>query len=273
MMTNILPTVNSVVYTGFLNHLGRVLTDGFIYKDNNGYFLDVSKANGKELEIHLRQHLMGSGVDIMDVSNMMEISFDHRYFPNALRDPRGPSLGFRSIRQFTGIPSDQDLYHSRRMILGIPESPHEILWGKSHPFSANLDIMNGINFQKGCYIGQEYIARIRSRGVIRKRIFAVEIKDGNNQEEGLKTVNTDLYNSGIKRGRLLSRIGGLGLALLFVEDVEKHMIYSIGRFNELQIHPRASIDPSTINVSENSVRIANYDDVNQIIRKEISSSS
>jgi folate-binding protein YgfZ len=94
-----------------------------------------------------------------------------------LEDPRAPGLGYR-VLQAGDRPPELDLdqvsegaYTVRRYLRGVPEGQQEIIKEHALPQESNMDLMNAIDFRKGCYVGQELTIRTRHRGVVRKRIL------------------------------------------------------------------------------------------------------
>ena len=109
-----------------------------------------------------------------------------------LRDDRAPGLGYRILvggpgasRDGSSVPppllaaagelgleqTDDAAYRVRRYLFGVPEGQGEIPRGDSLPLESNMDLMGGIDFRKGCYVGQELTIRTRHRGVVRKRVL------------------------------------------------------------------------------------------------------
>ncbi|OCL10280.1 Aminomethyltransferase folate-binding domain-containing protein, partial [Glonium stellatum] len=113
----------------------------------------------------------------------------------ALHDPRAPGFGWRAVLPKSGLgsgssnPSDllssreaSDLpvidvtsYHIRRYLYGIPEGPKEMPPASALPMESNVDLMHGIDFRKGCYVGQELTIRTKHTGIVRKRILPVQL--------------------------------------------------------------------------------------------------
>ena len=93
------------------------------------------------------------------------------------KDPRAPAMGYRIIRQNEAAPeidleqSTEDAYTIRRYLNGVAEGQDELLREQALPQESNMDVMNGIDFRKGCYVGQELTIRTKHRGVVRKRIL------------------------------------------------------------------------------------------------------
>ncbi|KAI0013899.1 Aminomethyltransferase folate-binding domain-containing protein [Xylariaceae sp. FL0662B] len=109
-----------------------------------------------------------------------------------LPDTRAPGLGYRVLSKGAGAGADglsldldlerstDEAYRVRRYLRGVPEGQSEILCEQALPLEANMDLMGGIDFRKGCYVGQELTIRTKHRGVVRKRILpcAVYGEDG-----------------------------------------------------------------------------------------------
>ncbi|KAM4054599.1 aminomethyl transferase [Hirsutella rhossiliensis] len=100
-----------------------------------------------------------------------------------MKDPRAPGLGYRILRLDSKPPElhlqqrTEDAYTVRRYLQGVPEGQDEIIREQALPLETNMDMMNGIDFRKGCYVGQELTIRTKHRGVIRKRILPCMIYD------------------------------------------------------------------------------------------------
>lgn len=98
-----------------------------------------------------------------------------------LRDPRSPTMGLRMLGRpgsdpnVQAEPSDAAAYRIRRYLDGVAEGATEILPDTALPLEANMDWMGGIDFRKGCYLGQELTIRTKHRGVVRKRILPVVV--------------------------------------------------------------------------------------------------
>jgi len=138
-------------------------------------------------------------------------------------DPRLAALGARAtlprdrIRQTltaTGATeADFAEYDRLRLSLGIPDGSRDLVPDKSILLESGFDELHGIDWNKGCYIGQELTARTKYRGLIKKRLFPVRI-DGPAAEPGA-IVTLD----GHEAGEMRSSRGGIGLALLRLEAV------------------------------------------------------
>ena len=141
----------------------------------------------------------------------------------AFVDPRFAALGVRCILPRTNIRQALEgtgleearftAYDRLRLELGIPDGGRDLVPEKSILLEAGFDELNGVDWQKGCYIGQELTARTKYRGLIRKRLMPVEI-DG-----PAPTPGTIVTADGRDVGEMRSSRDGLGLALLRIEPV------------------------------------------------------
>ena len=93
-----------------------------------------------------------------------------------------PALGFRELATLrsdwasaasTAESATQDDYHAHRIALGVPEGGKDYAFGDAFPHEALFDQLNGVSFEKGCYVGQEVVSRMQHRGTARKRVVPV----------------------------------------------------------------------------------------------------
>ncbi len=187
-------------YTGFLSAQGRVLHDAFIYPDtliNQGgelgqsFLIEVDANEAERLEKHIKRYKLRAKFNVRLLHN--EEATVWQAWDDAgtrdssnikageailqLKDPRTPTLGSRYITTKGTRPSldldqtDEGAYQVRRYLQGVPEGQEEMIHEHALPLESNMDLMNGINFRKGCYVGQELTIRTKHRGVVRKRIL------------------------------------------------------------------------------------------------------
>jgi folate-binding protein YgfZ len=181
---------NQAIYSGFLNHKGRLLFDGFIYQTlANEFVLDVDQSVLENCLVHLKKYKLRSQLEIeadreLCVSAILssdpeEISRQKSFFQEkgilAFEDPRLKTMGIRVLHKSKELEGNapESVYQSQRMWFGLPSSPNEIISGKSLPLECNLEWSNAISYTKGCYLGQELTARTHYTGVIRKRITPI----------------------------------------------------------------------------------------------------
>ncbi|XP_055968342.1 putative transferase CAF17, mitochondrial [Sorex fumeus] len=142
------------------------------------------------------------------------------------RDPRTACMGWRLLTQDEGstlVPGSQlghpQDYHRHRYQQGVPEGVRDLPPGVALPLESNLAFMNGVSFTKGCYMGQELTARTHHMGVIRKRLFPVQLC-GPLPAAGIDPGSPVLTESGQAAGKYRAGQGDVGLALLRSEKIK-----------------------------------------------------
>ena len=170
----------------------------------------------------------GAGVDNAGVSSSRANNIGWQWF----KDPRLVCLGFRGIFPSNTIPplvevgkeTDEQNYLLWRIEQGVAEGSSEIPKGEAVPLEYNLAGLNAISFDKGCYVGQELIARTHHRGVIRKRVVPLKFIDDDGKEVENKVIpGSEVMNtaSGKKTGTVTTAMGCHGLGLLRLDDAFK----------------------------------------------------
>ncbi|XP_077235507.1 glycine cleavage T-protein family [Tasmannia lanceolata] len=170
----------------------------------------------------------GGGVDHAGISATQGNSFGWRWF----KDPRLSCLGFRGIFPSNTIPpliesdkeTNEEVYLLWRLEKGVAEGSTEIPKGEAIPLEYNLAGLNAISFNKGCYVGQESVARTHHRGVIRKRLLPMKFVN-NSGEEVEQTVapGSEVVDaaSNKKVGTVTTALGCQGMGLLRLEEALK----------------------------------------------------
>ncbi len=143
----------------------------------------------------------------------------------AFTDPRLPALGARAFLPRSGAaaaleaagfePRDAEAYDRHRLALGVPDGSRDLIPEKSLPLENDLDDLNAISWDKGCYMGQELTARTKYRALIKKKLFPVAV-DG-----PLPAPGTPVTLDGRDAGEVRSGQGAAALALLRLEEVAR----------------------------------------------------
>ena len=263
---NVDPTHQSSFYSAFLDARGRVLWDVFIWVwpelvAKTGHwacYIEVDKAEVETLKKHLKRHKLRSKIEIKDVKGEDEDIEGMRVWASwgseaplsnnnsiitSLHDPRAPNLHRYLVAtdcdKITSAtePLDVNSYHIQRYKSGVPEGPHDILRESALPMECNIDLNQGIDFKKGCYVGQELTIRTKHTGVVRKRILPVTL-DGLSSasstqvpERGADIRALDA-NGNITKGRpagkFVAGIGSVGLSLCRLENMTSMKISAEG---------------------------------------------
>tara|TARA_R110002126_G_scaffold13118_3_gene56507 strand:+ start:23747 stop:24490 length:744 start_codon:yes stop_codon:yes gene_type:complete len=200
---NLLDT-QPAIYSCLFTPQGRYLFDFIIFKDDAGtYYIDTTRA--ESLIDRLDLYKMRADVQCAILTDKaVYASFESGDFA----DPRHSALGYRLYQASENAQhSDIDLWHKKRISLGVFDGEQDAELERSTADELHINKCNGIDWKKGCYIGQELTARMRYRKSGKKHLHIVE---GDNLPENGEKLGT----AGIMR----SKVGTLGLALLRDDD-------------------------------------------------------
>lgn len=190
-------STTNLIYTTMLNAQGRFLYDFFIFEINENLMLDCLATRRDEIIQKLSFYKLRAQVAIKKEETIKVISStDDKGFS----DPRNAKLGYRFYSADDVDASLLDSYHYQRISLKIPESEHDLTYEKSFILEFGFDDLNAIDYNKGCYVGQELTARTHHRGEIRKKIFHVKISTKCAEK------NSEIYCEGKSVGLILSSV-------------------------------------------------------------------
>ncbi len=194
------------IYSCLFTPQGRYFFDFIIFKDGaEHYYIDTTRA--QDLIDRLDMYKMRADVtsEILE-DKKVYASFDSGDFS----DPRSAALGYRLYDPPEGAEMiSTDIWHKKRIALGIFDGERDAELERSTADELHIDKCNGIDWKKGCYIGQELTARMRYRKSGKKHLHIVE-------GENLPESGEKFGNAGVMR----SKVGTIGLALLRDDDAK-----------------------------------------------------
>ena len=191
-------------YAALLTPQGKILFDMIVVAQDGGYLIDCAAGQRAELMKRLAMYKLRAKVDIATRDDLA-VGVSPVTVPGGYRDPRSDAIGWRII----GAPEGEaDGYDAARIRGGLADSAADLGSGEFFPHEANLDQLGGVNFRKGCYVGQEVVSRMEHRGLARSRILPV-VLDGVAPPKG-----TDIRSGDKQVGTLLSSSGANALALV-----------------------------------------------------------
>lgn len=221
------------IYAALLTPQGKFLFDFFIAEGPDGGLLldcagDRAEALGKRLSLYkLRADVAVDRASGMGVAALIDGSLPGAPESGpgaawrldggiAFHDPRLARLGQRAIAPTAALEAlaaglargTAEDYDRHRLALGVPESGRDIEPEQSFALESNLEELNGVDFHKGCYVGQELTARTKHRGTVRKRILPVRVTGP------LPAPGTAVTADGSEIGHVCSGRGTRALALL-----------------------------------------------------------
>ena len=209
------------IFSALLSHVGKFLHDFFVVKFENKLLLDVEARQAEDLIATLTKYRLRAKVTFKILSDWRVYSLQSplNVAPDEVifADTRHPDMGLRLLttKEYASDGAIAD-YHYMRINCVLPEGLHDLIYDKSYLLENNYDLIHAIDFNKGCYVGQEVTARAKYRGVVRKKIYKVR---SNNGEALLSGANVQTSN-GIILGEMRSCVNDVGLAQLRVEELQ-----------------------------------------------------
>ena len=200
-------------YGAILTPQGRLINDLFVSGDEAGGALDVAADAREGLIAKLKMYRLRAKVEIapLDASVFAAWGGAPADIPGGWRaDPRLSALGFRGAADAVADALPEAAYHAHRLALGVSD-PASDGAENDYPIEANLDLLHGIDFKKGCFVGQETTSRMHRRGVVKTRMAPVSF-DGPPPPFGAEIM------AGERRaGHVRGGIDGRAMALLRID--------------------------------------------------------
>ena len=217
---------DQAIYAALLTPQGKYLFDFFIAEQNNRLLIDCEASRKDALLRRLMLYRLRARADIDDISDQMAVWAGPwpTPFPDrtdlmqagaalvledgvVFADARAHPMGWRAI-----LPTDttllndsgtngRDAYEKRRITLGLPDSSRDMEPDKTLALEGCLDELNGVDFTKGCYVGQELTARTKHRGKVRRRLLPVTI-DGGAPAPGTDILKNEKVIGTVRKGQV-----------------------------------------------------------------------
>ena len=239
------------LYTCLLTPQGKFQFDFFVYGQEDGLLLEgEGGARLADLLKHLKLFRLRREVTLTDVTDAFRVAWipSHHMtqalggassYPRSLflHDPRLKEMGGRALIHEEDLPrllppqgnetdAESVVYLGHRIAWGVPEGSYDLTPGRSIPLEYNLDFLNAFDWNKGCYLGQELMARVKHRGLVRKRCLAYVFEAPPSSLEipmGTPLVATGEEDSEVEIGQVQSSYGaevGGGFAMVRLEPMQ-----------------------------------------------------
>jgi folate-binding protein YgfZ len=206
-------------FAALLTPQGRLLWDMFVVGREDGAWLDVEREARAEIVQRLAMYKLRAKVEIAADETKVSALFPPDAPPEGEHllavDPRLPALGWRGYA--AAAPADAEIadeaaYDAHRLALGVP-GPAD--WGsdRTYPIEANFDLLGGIDFKKGCFVGQETTSRMKRRGQVKSRMLPIAF-DGHAPAPGAEVLAGEL-----RAGEVRSGVAGRAIALLRLDRI------------------------------------------------------
>lgn len=227
LITNNVDAVSEseAIYAALLTPQGKLMYDFFLIEHDGKVLLDCHHGAVEPLLKRLTMYRLRAQVELEDASEDWTIvaafgeGADDAALPGvAYADPRLPALGRRAFVP-KGVTVEENAseenYQEWRLSLGVPDVPLDAEQDQMFMLEANFDELHGVDFAKGCYIGQELASRMKRRGGLRKRLLPVNV-DG-----PLPAPGTPIVAGERTIGTLRTGIGKRAIAYLRIDRLEE----------------------------------------------------
>ena len=220
-------TPAAAAFAALLTPQGKIVADGIVAEasadDGGGFFIDCPRALALGLVDKLNFYKLRAAVICEDLSEVLGVlavwdGAGDTDYGLVYRDPRLPALGIRvMLPPHLAKDAAADLgatlveaaeYEAHRIALGVPRGGMDFVYGDAFPHETDMDQLNGVDFEKGCYVGQEVVSRMEHRGTARTRVVPVAY-DGYAPDAGAGITAADK-----PIGTFGSSAGGRALALI-----------------------------------------------------------
>ena len=242
---------NSSCFASLLTPQGKFLYEFIIVKHKSGYFIDCEKSQSEEIYKQLNLYKIRSKVEILNLSNEFVVaSFGYEKYMSIdgskdilgftlkyredpiLLDPRNKNLGARliinleklylSLKKLNLKDDKIENYYNQSHNLGIVPKDLNKLKNKLFGIECNYEELNGIDFKKGCYVGQENTARIKLKNKLSKRLLPIEIIEGQLSED------EKIFNNDIEIGKvLIDKNYPFALIKFLDKNFDKNKVYKL----------------------------------------------
>ena len=200
-------------FGALLSPPGRLLFDLFLRGAAEGVLLDVAADRRDALLQRLSMYRLRAQVTV-EADDRPVFACWPDLAHGFTTDPRASGLGGRRYGGEVDTNATEADYQSHRLAVGVPDPTADASSDKTYPIEANFDLLNGIDFQKGCFVGQETTSRMKRRGAIKNRMLPIAF-DGPPPTFGAEVLNGEL-----RAGEVLSGRDGAAMALLRLDRLE-----------------------------------------------------
>lgn len=219
-------------FGALLTPQGKIIVDFLVTEapeaHGGGFVFDVPLALAQAFATKLGFYKLRKKVTVENLSSQLGVMAAWDGTPAktpelAFADPRDPQLGWRifvpddlvdeTAAALGAEVTDSETYEAHRIASGAPRGGVDFIYGDAFPHETNMDRLHGVDFDKGCYVGQEVVSRMQHRGTARTRTIRVRL-DGSVPEIGLPVIAGDK-----PVGTMGSSANGVGLALLRTDRV------------------------------------------------------
>lgn len=203
-----------IVWAAFLSPQGKYLADFFMIRTEVGgpLLIDIAASLAQATLARLLMYRLRADVQITP-SDMNVTRGLGPAAPSAFADPRHPALGWRSYSVAEQDPQCGIDWNAIRVAQCIPESGIELIANETYILEAGFERLNGVDFRKGCYVGQEVTARMKHKTELRKGLTTLKI-------DGAADIGAEIISDGKPVGTLYTQSNGRAIAYVRFDRVK-----------------------------------------------------
>jgi folate-binding protein YgfZ len=204
---------------------GKLLFDLFVIAPTADILLlDVQADRREALIQRLRMYRLRARIEVEPVDGAVWAAWGADPGEGWIADPRLPDLGWRGYGREAGADHGEDAYDAHRLELGVPDPARDCEPDKTFPLEANFDLLNAIDFKKGCYVGQETTSRMKRRSAVKTRMAPLRF-EGPAPAPGTPVETAE----GLRAGEVLTGREGRAMALLRLDRAASGPLSCDGR--------------------------------------------
>lgn len=172
------PQFDAPLYGALLSAQGKVFADMMLWPRAEGVLLEASADRGGDLLARLSMYKLRAQVSIADASETLAVVWSESAFAGAAPDPRrgGDELGYRRLaprQEAASSPDGESVFDAKRIAAGVPDLARDAQPEEVFALEALFEELNGVDFHKGCFIGQENVSRMKRRATTRKKFCPI----------------------------------------------------------------------------------------------------
>ncbi|MEX6631965.1 CAF17-like 4Fe-4S cluster assembly/insertion protein YgfZ [Hyphococcus lacteus] len=207
------------ITSALLTPQGKILADFFLIESSDAIFLDCHADIVEALSKRLSMYKLRAKVSITPFDQCATLASPHPIDLDGavavFQDPRHDDLGWRAIAKPHKESVPEHTYHARRITCGVPEFGYDYSADEKFLTDINADVLNAVNYKKGCFIGQEVTSRMKRKGDIRKRSIIAKFADA------VAPTGTAVTAGSSTLGEIMSQSGDQALAFIRLDRWEK----------------------------------------------------
>ena len=201
-------------FGALLSPPGRLLFDLFLWGEADAVVLDVAADRRDALAQRLAMYRLRAQVTVEPDDGPVFAAWGGGLPDGFVFDPRTSGLGGRAYGIAVAATATEDDWQTHRLAVGVPDPAADAPSDKVYPIEADFDLLNGIDFQKGCFVGQETTSRMKRRGAIKTRMLPIAF------EGPPPPFGTEVLNGDLRAGEVLSGREGAAMALLRLDRID-----------------------------------------------------